>query len=130
MFRQSLRESLNKTKKLVISGVVFHIRKIDAIDYLNGSKVLWNHFSTYEDLNKINKDQVVVSDKKIREHYIDVLMSGVVKPELTRDQKDETKIHINEVFKDYKMVEKLYSEIINYTFGKKKHFSHPSLTQG
>ena len=57
--------------------------------------------------------------RKVKDHYIDVIMSAVVKPKLSR-KADGEEVHIEELFDNWSLAEKLYTSIIQYTYGKKK----------
>lgn len=116
----SLEEVLHETKQVKINGVLFTIKKINSLDYLNGSKVMIAVFDTYKkDLgNNIDESSL----KKVKEHYKDVIMAGVIKPKLTRKDEEGTLISVNEVLDDWDLATKLYSKIIEFTYGKKKLF--------
>ena len=88
------------------------------MDFLDGSQVMLSMYETYKSGkgDQINEK----SFKKIKKHYTDVLMAGVVKPCLTRDENEVDKIHINEMFNDWDMCSKVFDEIITLTYGKKK----------
>ena len=108
------------SKKVVIDGFSFHIKKIDPLDHLKGLKVMLQSFDTY----KVNKkiDDRELSDgqvKKVREHYRDIFLASVVRPQLSIDGAGET-VCVNDIFKEGDLSEKLYEEIITYTYGKKK----------
>jgi len=116
LFGVSLNDHISKPKKIRVNGVVFYIKKIDIMDHLEGSKVLTTTFRTYEQ----KKQELAEKDtKKIKSHFSDVFLAGVVKPILSRDGAGET-IDVNEIFKDWDMAYKLYSEIQKHTHGKKK----------
>ena len=118
IFRRSLKDALNDEKKVVIKGVRFIIKKIDAMDYINGSKVLFRQYQTYQ--TKQGNDVEEISAKKLKEHYRDIIMSGVVRPVLTRDPNEGEKIFVDEIFKDMEMADGLYNTIVEFTVGKKK----------
>lgn len=113
--RRSLEEHLRETKTVKISGVLFTIKKINMLDYLNGSKVLKQTYDTYKTDNKVSESSM----NQIKEMYTDVILASVIKPKLTRKEGDEG-IHIEEVFRDWDMASELYSQIMSYTYGKKK----------
>jgi len=114
----SIEEALYQTKRIKIEGVLFTIRKINSLDYLNGSKVMLQIFDTYKNTpqNQINESHI----KKVKEHYRDVLMAGIVKPVLSRNKDDGTKIFVDEVLDNWEMATKVYEQIIAFTYGKKK----------
>lgn len=115
--KKTLREYLDETKTVKIKGILFEIKRIDVVNFMQGAKVLLASYATYEDKKK--EDQIADSAKKVREYYKDVVLSGVVKPELTRNpDKEPTKINIDDVLVDMSLTEKLVQEII--VFSKKK----------
>ena len=103
-------------KKISVMGVIFKIKKIDPLSYLDGSQVLLSTYSTYKSGNKEDSE---TSMKKIRKHQIDVIMAGVVEPKLSR-QDDGEGIFVDKLFTDQGLVNELYTRIIEYTYGQKK----------
>ena len=114
-----LRSSLGKTKRAKINGVVFRIKKIDVLDFLDGSNVLARSYQTYEEKKKPAKSMNESTAKAAKKHYRDVLLSGVVSPKLCRKEDDEG-VFVDDMFVDMDMVEQLYISIFEYTYGKKK----------
>ena len=116
MFSRTLKDALNETKRVKIEGVIFKIKKIDVASYLKGTQSLISVYDTYK---MGNKDLNPESDKTVRAHFRDVFMEGVVKPVLSRKD-NETGVHVDEMFNNWDLANGLYSEIINFTYGKKK----------
>lgn len=117
---KDLLKELNRTKKVRINGFKFEIKKVSPLDHLAGSRILLQSF----DVLKMGNVKTEQSEKKIREHISEVLLAGVVHPKLT--QKEEADgIHIDKLFRDYELVNKVYVEIINFTYGKKKSLLPP-----
>ena len=114
--KKSLQDALVETKKVKIQGVLFELKKIDSFDYANGSSVMREVYSSYSVEKKAISE---VSQKKIKDHYRDVFMSGVVKPLLTR-KPDEEGVFVDDLFKDQFITDHLYKEIVNFTYSKKK----------
>lgn len=116
-FTKDLLKELNRTKKIKINGFKFTIKKISPLDHLKGSKVMLQAY----DILKIGKagQELEQSEKKIKDHLSEVLLVGVVHPKLTAKEESEG-IHIDKLFYDYELVNLLYSEIISFTYGKKK----------
>jgi len=115
-FSRNLEDVLKGTKKVKIKGVLFEIKKLDSLDFLNGSKAMLQVYDTY----KQNKKEIELNEgqmKKIRAHYVDVFLGSVVKPELSRD---DTKINVNELFLDQDLYLELYGKILEFSYGKKK----------
>ena len=119
-FGRDLSEVLSQTKKLVIQGVRFEIKKIDPLDHAKGLHVLRSQFDLYS-LTKPKEHEVSEADlKKIRQHYRDVFLAGVIRPALSIKPESGEAIFVDDIFKDEMMSEKLYFEIICFTYGKKK----------
>jgi hypothetical protein len=117
LFGKKLETVLAETKTVKVKGVIFRIKKINALDYMIGYQVIKQVFDVYK-TNKEVKDEDV-NFKKIKEAMEHALVSAVVFPQLSL--KDEPgKIHIEKLFSDWEMVNLLYQEIIDYAYGKKK----------
>lgn len=116
--QKDLSSLLNEKKVLKIKGVNFVIKKIDALAFLDGSKVMMQYYDVYK-VGKSEKQDVQIAEKKIREHFSEVIVSGCVSPKLSHKE-EEGSICVNELFKDMDIVNKLYEEIIGFTYGKKK----------
>jgi len=117
--KKSLKEALIGLNKIMVKGILFHIKKIDILDYMNGSKVLLKQFEIYRS-NKSNDAARIQSVDKIKGHYIDVFMAGVVKPKLSRDEDCGEDIYVGDIFNDWDLANDLYEKIIEVTYGKKK----------
>jgi hypothetical protein len=114
---RSLKDALKDTKKIKISGVLFEIKKIDILSHLDGSKVMLKLFDTYRlDPSKQVDD---ASMKKIKSHYTDVIMAGVIKPKLSR-KNDSELVCVDEIFQNWPLAQELYEQIMSLTYGKKK----------
>ena len=116
LFSPRTLDDLFAPKRIKIMGIIFKIKKIDPINYLDGSQVLLSSYAVYK---TGSKDEQEISMKKIRKHQIDVLMAGVVEPQLTRSEDGEG-IHVDKLFTDQGLVTALYTSIIEYTYGQKK----------
>lgn len=125
-FRKKQSNYLYKTKKIKINGILFEIKKIDVFDHLKG----FNSLKQIYDVYSINKDVDEVNMKKVKEHYIDVFMSSVIKPKLTLKEDDSSGIYVGELFIDWEVCTKLYENIMDYTYGKKKMKLLDSLGKG
>ena len=115
-FDKKLETVLEATKTVKIKGVKFRIKKINALNYLDGSKSMLQVFETYR-VGKGAQDEL--TDKKVKEHFSHVLYAGVVSPKLSLKEEPD-KILIERLFVDWDMVTKLYEEIMFFTYGKKK----------
>lgn len=116
-FNKNLNEYLKETRKIKISGFSFVIKKANALNYLDGSKVLKQTFDTYK--NKSQELAMQINDKKVIEHITHVLCGCVVHPKLTL-KKEDSGIFVEDLFVDWELVLSLYNEIMLYTYGKKK----------
>jgi hypothetical protein len=119
--RKSLDEVVNAKKSVTINGVLFILKKIDPLHHMKGLKVMRSTF----DLYRLKGGSQELSDgeaKKIREHYRDVFLSGVVRPKLSREDGEDS-VFVDEIFLDQDMTEKLYMEIMYHTYGKKNLIS-------
>ena len=117
LFDRSLESAANATKRVRIAGVRFRIKKINPINFLDGSKVMRQVFDTYKAAGPLGVDES--SHKKIKEHYTDVILSGVGAPKIAR-KKDEAGFYVEDLFNDWELVEGLYLAIMEFTYGKKK----------
>jgi hypothetical protein len=119
---KSLKEHLSGTKLIKVSGVLFHIRKISVLDYMEGAKVLHEVFSVYKNTEERKlDDQMIRNVKKAKAYMRDVIMAGVVKPKLVRKQEeDKDAVFIEDLFDDWVMAQELTTEILQFTYSKKK----------
>lgn len=118
---KDLKSVLNETKKVKVRGVIFKIKKLSSMDYLNGSDALRGIYDTYKTTKGNEESLDPGMHKKMVKHLTDVFMSAVISPKLTRKD-DGVSVCIDELFNDWDMVNALYEQIINYTYntGKKK----------
>ncbi len=117
LFKKDLDKVLNQTKTVWIKGVKFTIKKVDVLDHVKGAQIMMQSYDVY----KTSKEPAKIeqSDKKIKEHYSQVLVAGTVHPRLTF--KDESKgVLVESLFVDWDIINGLYSEIMSLTYGKKK----------
>lgn len=114
---RSLEAVLDETRKIKVSGVVFTIRKINPLHYLDGSKIIQQQYDIY----KSNKEEVLsdVNSKKMKEFFSQFLVASVVHPNLSLKD-DGSGIYVEKMFVDWDMCMKLYSEVMLFTYGKKK----------
>lgn len=115
-FGKSLNDHLFATKKVRINGIRFEIKKLNAINYLDGTNTLKQTYETYKTKGDV---QAVVSDKKVVEYFSEVICGCVVHPKITH-KKEESGIWVNDLFVDWDLVVALYNEIMTFTYGKKK----------
>lgn len=110
-------------KRIKINGILFTIRKINPLDYLVGFNSLHQVYSTYKRSIESGTPELP-NAAKIKKHYRDVIMSGVVEPKLTLREEDLTApyqgLHVEALFNNWEICESLYGEILSFTYGKKK----------
>jgi len=115
-----LKDYLNKTKKVVINGVIFHIKKINMDDHLSGLKVIMKFRDLYaKPGNKATTEESLEDLKKLKEFMKDIIYAGVVKPTLSMKKDPGDAIHIDEILNDLDLAQKLCMTILNLTYEKK-----------
>ena len=116
---KDISEVALQRKKIVVHGVPFEIKKIDVLNYLDGSKVMLQSYDTYKTGAPVDKAALEASHKKLKEHYRDVILSGVVSPKLDR-KKDEDGFFVEDLFENFEFATEVYRAVLEFTFGKKK----------
>lgn len=117
LFGKDLKKHLSETRRVRVKGIKFEIRKLNALNYIDGSKSLVQNYDTYK--TKGPSAVATQDEKKIAEHFSHVLVGGVVSPKLSHSD-DGTGIPVDKLFIDWDMVMQLYAEIMTFTYGKKK----------
>lgn len=118
LFGSRLEDVLEETKKVRIKGIRFVIKKIQVINYVDGSKSMIKIWDTYQTKGVNSIDDA--SFKKMKEHLTDVFMGAVVSPKLTRKQNDAGAIFVEKLFYDWDLAIELHNSILDFTYGKKK----------
>lgn len=118
LFGKDLKTVLSETKKITVDGIRFEIKKVNVLNYLDGSKVLLNTYDIHKTA-KAKEAVVPPNVKEIEKHYKQVLVAGVVSPALSLEEKEGC-ILVDELFTYPGTVEKLYTQIMVLTYGKKK----------
>lgn len=111
------------TEVVKYGDMSFKIKKIDPLNYLEGSKSVLQMFMTYEEKVRVNKDStMLIADvNKLKAHYTDVIIAGVIEPKIVRKEPAaEGELYIEDVFKDWEMASFLFESIYGLTYGKKK----------
>lgn len=122
-FGKSLSSHLEGTKTVRVNGVKFIIKKIDALNYLDGSNTMRAAFDAYKNGDQKQAKEFPMGDKKVREYFANLLVNSVVSPRLTH-REDEYGIWVEKLFVDIDMVMALHNHIIEFTYGKKKMKLH------
>lgn len=125
-FGKSLTDELYATKKIKVAGVRFTIKKVNLLNYLDGSEVLTQQFAEHKTANAA---VAPMSAAKIKKHYSEILVAGVVEPKLVFKKEDDG-ILVDDLFINQEMVNGLYLEILEFTYGKKKVRQFLSVTKG
>lgn len=126
--RKKLEDIILDTKTIRIKGVKFVLRKINVLDYLEGNRVLQEVFKSSRDLSSGNPASAL-NDKKVKEQFAQVLCAGIVSPKLSLTDDPEKGLHVEKLFVDWDMVNRLYEQIILFTYGKKKFKRSDSLAR-
>lgn len=126
LFERKLSAAVNPEKRVKVQGVIFRVRKLQPMDHIAGAKTLRASFAVYK--TGATPEEVATA-KAVKAHYIDTFMAAVIEPKLTRkhDPEDRVGIWVENLFTDWELATELYSEIIAFTYGKKKlTLAHPS----
>lgn len=121
IFGKSLNAVLGETKTVRVHGIKFTIRKLDALHFLDGSKVMAQIFDTYK-IESVKDKEAQVSLKKIKEYWVDVFLASVISPVLVRKKEDAVgeAIWVDNLFTEWDLVNELYAHVMEFTYGKKK----------
>jgi hypothetical protein len=118
LFGRNLKDELYKTKKIKVCGVRFAIKKVNMLNYLDGSEVLVQKF----DIHKTAAAKAAgptPSVNKYLKHQKQILVAGVAEPKLVFDVKEDG-VLVDDIFINEEMASELYLAILEYTYGKKK----------
>lgn len=118
--KKSFEEQINKTKVVKLGGMRFVIKRIDPIEHLRGINVLKKVYEVYQTRDKSvdvveNAEEML---KKIRASCKDLLLAGVVEPELVA-KPEQGKICVDLILQDLSIAQGLAQSIIQYTYKKK-----------
>jgi hypothetical protein len=105
-------------KTIKVHGVIFKIKKLDPLAFLDGSKVMLQSYDIY----KVNSNKVEEQNylKKVKEHFRDVFMYSIEYPVLKRKPEEKEGLFVDYLFTEWDLANELYSKIIEHTYGKKK----------
>lgn len=118
-FKKDLINHLNETKTVKVKGIKFVIKRLNAINYMDGSKTIKQIYDIYKTKGESAYNDIEQNQKKMIEHFSHVFVGAVVNPRLTLNKEDQG-IWVNDLFVDWDMVVELYTEIMQFTYGKKK----------
>lgn len=117
----NLKNFLTETKYVKVKGFEFIIKKINASNYLEGTKIMLQSYDTYTNAKAGSNE--TASYSKILDHYGDIICAAVVSPKIVRKESEDPKeIWLDLLFNDMELVTGLYEEIITHTYGKKKRY--------
>ena len=123
LFRsRSLEDAINATKKVKVCGIKFVIKKLDPMATMDGSKILQKTYDIFE-VGAKDAPAAPQKSEKIKAYFRDVFMACVVSPRLYRTQAEATEnagIWVDGLFTEWDIIEGLHTEIIYYSYGKKK----------
>ncbi len=123
-YGKSLADHLSACKFIKCHDIRFYIRRIDPIDFMNGSRVMMECFAKYKvDKNtdpNVAEKMTKARLEEMKHHYIDVFMAGVVEPKLSRKKDDAGTTFVEYLLTDWALANDLYDEIVSFTYGKKK----------
>jgi len=114
-----LENALYDLRSVKIMGIDFTLKKIDVFDHMSGSNSLKAEYDVYKVAENETDAKNRNLEKKMKIHYRDVLCAGIVVPFITR-KKEDSGTHVDELFKNWELADRLYEEIIDFTYGKKK----------
>lgn len=123
--KKTLEDHINKDgrKKVKIMGIIFTIRKINPLDYLDGSTAIKQIYETYQVNQAVSPTMTEGTIKKIKKHYIDVICASVIDPKISRVDEPGA-MYVENLFTDWELIEMLYTAIMAFTHGKKKINQH------
>ena len=129
---RSISDVVFETKKIVVWGVPFTIRRMSAMNHLDGSKVMTKSYDVYKSSDVVTGGQTPANTQmsKIKDHFIDVIMAGVVSPKLSRKKGVEGEFYVDDLFENDQFAGDLYVKIMEFTYGKKKMKLFHSLGKG
>lgn len=128
--RKTLEQHLYGAKKIKVNGVVFVIRKINAMDHLAGLNVLQKIHEVYK-VNKANQNAGTAAEhlNKLRNYCRDILLAGVVVPKLSATDNGDG-FFVDRLFFDFPMAQRLTEEILFHTYKKKLPVKTSTSNQG
>lgn len=117
-----LSSVLGRTYKVKVHGVLFELRKVHPLDFINGSKAVQKSFDVYKTAGDLAKtDMLADTQKKTQDHYRDVFLASVVSPKLVRKQEESDQgVWVEGLFSDWELANDLFAAIMKVTYGKKK----------
>ncbi len=121
LFGRELNDVLKETKKIKVNGIRFTIRKVNLLNYADGSKVLIQSYDTHKtDAQKQGMPTIDFSNEKIRRHFSDILVAGIAYPKVVHQKDDSSGICVDDLFMDWTLAMEVYNQIMELTYGKKK----------
>lgn len=119
--RKTIEDIVNQKKKIRVDGVPFVIRKINPLDYMSGSKAVRQIFQTYAATSQESVELKEAHAQEIQKHYEEVFLTAVVSPKLKAKKTDQGEgIPVQHLLTDWGFAAELYSQIIAFSYEKKK----------
>lgn len=119
-FGRDLADVLGETRIVKVHGIRFHIKKLDPTAFLDGSRVLLQHYDTYKIKDKTDVATITKGAlEKVQQHYSDVFMAAILEPKLCRKPEPDA-IPVEHLFTEWELANELYQRIVEFTYGKKK----------
>jgi hypothetical protein len=122
---RTLDEVLSPTRVIRVHGVRFKIRRLNPMDYLAGSKAMRQLYETMKAADSLADVTIQQTQQKaINDHYIDTFMAAVIEPKLKKSSTpgptDEEGTPAANLLTDMDFANRLYAQIIEFSYGKKK----------
>lgn len=118
-FSKKLDSVLDQSKLIKVCGVVFRIKKINPLNYVEGTLAIQSFFQTYEQKRESAK---ATDFDMVKKHYSDVFLASVIEPSICRKKEESTDniTWVENLFSDWDLANGLYEKITEYSYGKKK----------
>jgi len=116
---KKINDVLYELKDIKIQGIKFRIKKIDVFNHMTGSSVLRKEYDIYQVGGDKEPEINASYEKKMKAHYRDIILGGVVVPFITRKKEDKG-LHVDELFNNWQLASELYDSIVDFTYNKKK----------
>jgi len=113
---KSLGAYLRETKQIIVNDVLFEIKRVNVVSFLEGYSVLTSNYALLDDKRK--KEDTAKLTKQLNTYYRDVIMASVTRPKLSFKPDVDGTHHIDLILSDASLRDGLVTEIL--AFSKKK----------